>query len=165
MPEMEAATAEAFSRRYFRRVYNFCRSLLREEADVEDACQEVFLTVMRRREELSSVERPACWLMKIARLTCLYVRRKRARGLAVDVEPEAGDGGDVGPPIDRTEDVGRVREAATRLPERYQTVLTLHFQQGMAHEEIADVLGISRGAVRVLLHRAVARLREEVRVG
>jgi DNA-directed RNA polymerase specialized sigma24 family protein len=42
-------------------------------------------------------------------------------------------------------------------------VLALHFQQGLSHAETAQVLGLSRGALRVLLHRAVARLREEAR--
>ncbi|HYF00315.1 MAG TPA: sigma-70 family RNA polymerase sigma factor, partial [Planctomycetota bacterium] len=57
----------------------------------------------------------------------------------------------------------RLRELIQSLPERYRTVLALHFQQGLPHDEMARILGVSRGALRVLLHRAVARLRQETR--
>ena len=50
-----------------------------------------------------------------------------------------------------------------RLPVRYRAVLTLHYPQGMAHDEMADVLAVSRGALRVLLHRAVGKLRQDLR--
>jgi RNA polymerase sigma factor (sigma-70 family) len=100
--------------------------------------------------------------MKVARLTCLWVRRKRRK----DVELQEADidvSYDPGPPIEPSEDSGRVREALERLPERYQAVLVMHYQQGMAQEDIAEAMELSRGALRVLLHRAVMRLRQEVR--
>ena len=56
-----------------------------------------------------------------------------------------------------------MRDAVELLPERYQAVLVMHYQQGMSQEEIAEAMELSRGALRVLLHRAVMRLRQEVR--
>jgi RNA polymerase sigma-70 factor (ECF subfamily) len=136
--------------------------MLRDERDAEDACQEVFLTVLRRWDQLGSVQKPLPWLMKVARLTCLWVRRKRRKDVAIeDLEIDASY--DPGPPVEPGEDVGRVMEAAERLPERYQAVLVMHYQQGMSQEEIAEAMELSRGALRVLLHRAVMRLRQEVR--
>lgn len=160
---METVSAEAMVRGYSRRVYNFCRSLLRNEADVEDACQEVFMTVTRREEEIAQLRRPAPWIMKIALLTCLHLRRKRGRALQLDSEIEIDAPAEAGPPIDASEELGRVRGAMELLPDRYRAVLALHFQQGMPQEEVAEVLGVSRGTLRVLLHRAVSRLRQEVR--
>jgi RNA polymerase sigma-70 factor (ECF subfamily) len=154
-------SVEELAREYSRRVYNFCRSVLRNEADAEDAVQEVFLTLTRRRDELAAVERMQAWIMKVALLTCHWVRRKRGRLVTTDTEPDAA--ADPGPPIDASEDVGRLRAVIGTLPDRYREVLTLHYQQGLTHEEISDVLGISRGAMRVLLHRAVAKLRSEVK--
>ena len=160
---METLSAEALSRLYLKRVHAFCRSMLRDERDAEDACQEVFLTVLRRWDQLGSVQKPAPWLMKVARLTCLWVRRKRRKDVELrEVEDDASVD-NPGPPIEPAEDMGRVREALERLPERYQAVLVMHYQQGMAQEEIAEAMELSRGALRVLLHRAVMRLRQEVR--
>jgi RNA polymerase sigma-70 factor (ECF subfamily) len=159
VPQAETVSAESLVRSHFRRVWNFCRGMLRNDADVEDACQEVFLTVTRRGEELAQVRNPAPWVMKIALLTCLYLRRKRGR--AVPLEDDAVEA--AGPPLEPDADVSRLRDALDRIPDRYQAVLALHFQQGMPHEEMAEVLGVSRGTLRVLLHRAIARLREEAR--
>ena len=151
-------SAETLARKHFRRVYAFCRSLLRSDSDAEDACQSVFLTVARRQQEVPGVVRPVPWLLQIARLTCLNSRRERDR-----LRTEPDETVEVGPPLPPGEPLGSLRGSIDRLPERYRTVLTLHFQQGLSHQETAEVLGLSRGAVRVLLHRAVARLRQEVR--
>jgi RNA polymerase sigma-70 factor (ECF subfamily) len=160
-----ARSADDFVRSHFRRVYQFCRSLLGNDADAEDACQTVFLTVSRKRDELAGVEQPVPWLLQIARLTCLNARRERDRKRAAPLGAaplEADDPGELPPPVGAGEDLDRIRAAAERLPERYRAVLALHFQQGLSHEEMAKVLGLSRGALRVLLHRAVAGLRREV---
>ncbi len=154
-------SADVVAKDYSRRVYNFCRAVLRNDADAEDACQEVFLTVTRRQGELAAVERMGAWIMKVALLTCQWVRRKRGRAIPTDVEPDAP--ADVGPALESSEDLGRIREAIHRMPDRYREVLALHYQQGLNHEEVAEALGVSRGAMRVLLHRAVARLRRDVR--
>ena len=159
---MDTLSAEALSRLYLKRVHAFCRSMLRDERDAEDACQEVFLTVLRRWDQLGSVQKPVPWLMKVARLTCLWVRRKRRKDVELR-EADVDASYDPAPPIEPVEDISRVREALEQLPERYQAVLVMHYQQGMAQEEIAEAMELSRGALRVLLHRAVMRLRQEVR--
>ena len=159
---VETLSPEALSRLYLNRVHGFCRSMLRDERDAEDACQEVFLTVLRRWDQLGSVRKPVPWLMKVARLTCLWVRRKRRKDVGLE-EAEVDASFDPAPPIEPAEDLGRVREALGQLPERYQAVLVMHYQQGMGQEEIAEAMELSRGALRVLLHRAVMRLRQEVR--
>ncbi len=161
MEAVREESAESLARNYFRRVYGFCRALLGRDADAEDACQTVFLTVARRRGELAEIRQPVPWLLQIARLTCLNLRRERDRlrpaGTEQDESPEPG------PPLEPTENIDRLRAVIDRLPERYRSVLTLHFQQGLSHAEAAQVLGLSRGALRVLLHRAVVRLRQEAR--
>lgn len=163
MQDIQAFSDHALAREYFGRVYNFCRSLLRDESEVDDACQEVFLTLARRRDEIPEVRRFVPWLFKIALLTCLHLRRQRDRQPAPLASTDTEDSVRSHPPLERSEESSKIQEAAARLPERYRAVLALHYQQGLPHEEIAEVLGVSRGALRVLLHRAVMRLREEVK--
>ncbi len=158
----DSLSPEALSRAYLRPVYGYCRTMLRDERDAEDACQEVFLTVIRRGDRLGSLRKPLPWLMKVARLTCLWIRRKRRTEVPI-LEAEIDASYDPGPPMEPGEDLGKIQGALERLPERYQSVLVMHYQQGMAQEEIAEAMELSRGALRVLLHRAVMRLRQEVR--
>ena len=56
------------------------------------------------------------------------------------------------------EDMERLRDAFTELSDDHRQVITLARVVGMSHAEIADEMGRSEGAVRVLLHRALVRL-------
>jgi RNA polymerase sigma-70 factor (ECF subfamily) len=163
MPSAQTPTPEEVAERYLPRVYRFCRGLLRDEEEAEEACQETFLAIARRAGELAGVRRLTPWVLKIALLTCLHARRRRRQGVPRERDVEPDDLRAEDPPVDRREDAERVRAALERLPDRYRAVLILRFQQELTTEEAADVLGISAGAARVLLHRAVLRLRREVR--
>jgi RNA polymerase sigma-70 factor (ECF subfamily) len=163
MRSAQVPTPEEITERYLPRVYRFCRGLLRDEAEAEEACQETFLTITRRSAELSHVRRLTPWVLKIALLTCLHARRRRRQGVPLEPEVALDDLRAEDPPLDRHEDAERVLEAMGRLPDRYRAILALRFQQDLTTEEAAEVLGISEGAARVLLHRAVLKLRREVR--
>jgi RNA polymerase sigma-70 factor (ECF subfamily) len=49
-----------------------------------------------------------------------------------------------------------VKQAVSCLPPEKQQVLILRFAEGMKHKEIAEVVGKSPGAVKVLVHRSLA---------
>jgi len=51
-----------------------------------------------------------------------------------------------------------VHQALARLPERYQSALTLRYFEGLGHEEIAEILGKRVGTVKSLVHRGLAKL-------
>jgi RNA polymerase sigma-70 factor (ECF subfamily) len=51
-----------------------------------------------------------------------------------------------------------VHQALSRLPERYQSALTLRYFEGLGHEEIAEILGKRIGTVKSLVHRGLAKL-------
>lgn len=70
---------------------------------------------------------------------------------------------------DRTEDevtarleLERVTRALSRLPERMTAVVVYRVYEGLSSTETAERLGMSEGAVRVALHRALGRLREDL---
>ena len=60
--DIEALSDHGVAARYFRRVHSFCRSLIRDTSEADDACQAVFLTVSRRRDVLQEVRRFVPWL-------------------------------------------------------------------------------------------------------
>jgi RNA polymerase sigma-70 factor (ECF subfamily) len=55
-----------------------------------------------------------------------------------------------------------VYDAILELDEREQTIVALRFFAGCSYEEIADVVGISSGAARTALSRALALVREKL---
>jgi RNA polymerase sigma-70 factor (ECF subfamily) len=56
------------------------------------------------------------------------------------------------------EEIHRLEQAFEELPENYREVITLSRVVGLSHREIGEQIGKNEGAVRVLLHRALARL-------
>jgi RNA polymerase sigma-70 factor (ECF subfamily) len=72
--------------------------------------------------------------------------------------------------FDRVEDdvtarleLDRVTRALSRLPEKMTAVVIYRIYEEHSSAETATRLGMTEGAVRVLLHRALARLREDLR--
>jgi RNA polymerase sigma-70 factor (ECF subfamily) len=56
----------------------------------------------------------------------------------------------------------KLHEALRRLPERYQTVLSLRYFEGLSYDEVADVMEKKIGSVKSLVHRGLERLRREL---
>ncbi|MCE5302134.1 MAG: RNA polymerase sigma factor [Planctomycetaceae bacterium] len=56
----------------------------------------------------------------------------------------------------------RLHDVIVRLPERYQTALSLRYFEGLSYDEIADVLGKKIGTVKSLLYRGLARLKRQL---
>lgn len=93
------------------------------------------------------------WARRVFVSTALDQLRRRR--VVVDQEPleQAGDWAGVAQQVDRI-DADRLIELIGRLPEGQRTVLNLFSIEGYAHEEVAELLGISVENSRITLHRA-----------
>lgn len=134
--------------------------ILGSRADAEDVIQDLFVGLpeaLARYEERGQL---GAWLRRlVVRLALGRLRTERRRG-----EEPLDAGVDPAPRTDRlTADalVDRValERAVATLPEPLRLVFLLREVEGYAHDEIAALLGISRGASEVRLFRAVRRLR------
>jgi RNA polymerase sigma-70 factor, ECF subfamily len=153
-------------RPYERRVYLMALSLLKNEADAEDAAQETFLKAYRNLKSFRGDARFATWLVSIA----LNEARSRIRHRntikmeSLDEAPEAE--GHVLPAqlrdwkeipseaLERKEVRSMLEDAVTSLPLIYREVFQLRDVEQLNVNEAAATLGISIGAVKVRLHRA-----------
>ena len=141
-------------------VYRRCLRLLGDRAAAEDATQEVFVKLMRDMDRLKDRETVLPWIYRVATNHCLNVRRDARRrgqdGLAEDLEvvPDArADGPDAYP------DRQLAQAVLSRFDAETQAVAVGVLVDGMEHEEIAAVLGISRRTVS----RKLARFLENAR--
>ena len=104
------------------------------------------------------------WLFRIAHNAMANQLRTRSRSRAEDLEhaldQPAPD--DVDAAVVRREDARRVWRAVSRLPTERQRVILLRFVDELSSREIGEVLGRSEGAVRVLLHRALREVAEQL---
>lgn len=133
--------------------------LLADRALAEDAVQEAFLRLVRRRERYDSMRPFAPWFYTILRNVCTDVMRRQARAAqAVQRagEEQARREGGIAPS-------GEAFELLGQLSGDDQAVLALRVVEGLAFAEVAAALGISEEAAKKRAQRALRRLREAAR--
>lgn len=133
------------------------RYLVRRGAgeDAEDLAADVLVVAWRRRAEVPAGMELA-WLYRTAGFVLANHRRK-GRPVPVAEVPDEPDPSD--PAVHAVRDE-RVREALGRLSARDRQVLLLTAWEGLSGDDLATVLGVSRGGADAALSRARARLRE-----
>lgn len=158
-----------------RPVYLLLYSLLRNEAEAEDAAQETVIKVYRNLHLFRGESQFRTWVLSIARNEGLGRLRKLAtrREDSLDAETDEQTG-DYTPAILTSwreipsealeqKELGAVlRRAIESLPEIYRNIVLLRDIEEMDIRETASALGISEGAVKVRLHRARALLQREL---
>jgi len=141
-------------------VFRRARELLRSPADATDAVQDIFLSIVRRPEQLAGVKRVTAWLYRATTHYCLNKlrdRRGRLRLLGA-LRPVSS-----APP--RSEAFAQVRSLLDRLPEPLAEVAVYHHLDGMTYDEIAEILGCSRRQVGYHLERLHALVAQESPAG
>jgi RNA polymerase sigma-70 factor (ECF subfamily) len=149
-------TFEHLYEMYRGRVFGTAYRMLSNRADAEDCTQDVFVKVFKKLKSFRGESAVSTWIYRIAVNSCLDFRRRRRLRQAVSLD----DGMEVGStPLS----VSRLIESCLpRMAEGYRQVFVLHDIQGLKHEEIGKILGITDGASKSQLHRARAFLRREL---
>jgi RNA polymerase sigma-70 factor (ECF subfamily) len=143
---------------------------LRDPQAVEEVLQEVSLALVRGKSLPDDPDRVAPWLYRVAIRQTLLYRRKMGRRRKLEDRYAV-----VKPPVDHDprspdplnwmladERRKLVREAMNRLAPRDAEMLMLKYTEDWNYHQIAGHLGISHAAVESRLHRARARLRDEL---
>ena len=146
-------------RRYGDLVLGRCRTLLRNEADAQDAMQEVFLKVHRYAGEFRGESSPSTWLYRITTTTCLNWMRSRKRH-PEDLVDEMPASAGVDSMLDRVATRQLLRLLLSDEDDRTQACLIYHYVDGMTHDEVGEVLGISGAAVRKRISTFRSNLQE-----
>jgi len=152
-----------------RSVFTYARYFLNDRESAEDVTQEVFLKLWHHWETMD-FDRVDAWLMRVTRNACYdALRRRRTTGKhlahlsagALETKPDKEPG-----PVERAEasDVRRLfRQGLDQLSEPLRSVLVLREVLGYKYDEMAEALELPLNTVRVYLHRARKRLREQLR--
>ncbi len=165
--ELDRAFEELY-RAHLRDVYSYAYYRVGNHHDAEDLTEQAFLQAYRhferaRRESDGRPLRP--WLIRIAHNLASNYHRDRSRRpeSALDaVEPPSHPHGTERVAEGR-EELRSVMAKLNDLPEDRREALIMRFALGMSNREIARALGRTEGATKVLIHRAIKQLEEEMR--
>lgn len=158
---------EALYRDHLRDVYSYCYYRIGNHHDAEDLTEQTFLQAYRHfeRAQRESDGRPLRpWLIRIAHNLAANYHRDRSRRptAALDnVEPVEHPHG-TERVVEGRERMREVMSGLDRLPEDRREALIMRFSLGMSNREIARALGRTDGATKVLIHRAIRQLEEEL---
>lgn len=147
-------------------LFAYARSRLSSPEEAEDLLVEVFLAALESSVfPTLSTDKQFAWLRRVAQHKIIDSYRHRAHLPTVTMEQVEKTLNLAGSstPEQRTlrqEELQRLQAALQRLPPLQQQVLFLHFVDELRCIEIAHILGKRDGTVRVLLARALNRLRE-----
>jgi RNA polymerase sigma-70 factor, ECF subfamily len=149
--------------RYYSRVRGYATSMLRDPAASDDVVQETFMRAQASLDALREPEKVPAWLFRIAHNLCVdHLRARRASRIDPAADPDAAgacDEATVQRDLERGQMSACVRAKIDQLPEQHRAVILLYDIQGLSHQEIADILQVEAGTVKVRLHRARRKLR------
>ena len=163
--------------RHQRAVINVIHRAIGDAWEAEDLAQRVFIQVFRSASRYKPTAKFTTWLFTITHNTILNERRRRARHAAESLEAMARQDDEAVAGLQLADERApnparevaerelqeRIQKAIEQLPEAQRTAVILCRFEGLAYEEIAEVLGCSVSAVKSLLHRARQTLKEQLR--
>lgn len=156
-----------FYRSHLRDIYNYTYYRTGNHHDAEDLTTQTFIQAYRHfeRAKQESNGRPLRpWLVRIAHnLAANYYRDKaRKPTSALDSADMLGSPGSTEDTVVGREEAIAVLEGVRSLPEDRREALIMRFAMGMDNREIARALGKTEGATKVLIHRAIKQLEQDL---
>jgi RNA polymerase sigma-70 factor, ECF subfamily len=167
--ELDARFTEVY-KAHLRDVYSYSYYRVGNHHDAEDLTEQTFLQAYRHFERAlaESAGRPLRpWLIRIVHNLAANYFRDRSRRPQTNLD-------DAGPLSERhgtdelvegREELREVLAGVTALPEDRKSALIMRFALDMDNREIARALGRTEGATKVLIHRAIRQLEEELQNG
>lgn len=147
------------------RVIGTISKMLGSDAEAEDLAQQVFIRVWKSAPRYRPTAKFTTWLFRITRnLVFNELRRKRHFVDQAEEMPEPAERRDQEPDqvLMEGELQSAIQAAINRLPESQRLAIILRRYEEMPYEEIATVMGTTVPAVKSILFRARAELRERL---
>jgi RNA polymerase sigma-70 factor (ECF subfamily) len=162
---------EAFAvlvRKYQSKVLTLATRILDNRSEAEDVAQDIFVKVFLSLREFRGAARFSTWLYRITVNHCLNHIRRRARQQQTLVASDSegwGQEASVSNPYKTLEQKERwalVQAKLQALTPEHRTIILLRDFEGLAYEEIAEVLQLEIGTVKSRLHRARMELKTQL---
>jgi RNA polymerase sigma-70 factor (ECF subfamily) len=168
---LKASDREAYAclfERMYERLFRYVRSLTKSREAARDVAQDVFVRLWEVRESLDPDRSLVAYLYRAARNRAYNRQRRRETRARKEDDVRRDTAAQPAPPPrpDEAADARALERSLEAwiddLPNRQREALTLSRYEGLSHEEIADVMGISARTVNNHIVRALRRLRNRI---
>jgi RNA polymerase sigma-70 factor, ECF subfamily len=149
---------------YSAAIYNYALRMVGDADRAADIAQDTFIKAYRKLDTLTDAASTRSWIYRIATNTAIDEMRRRRRMQSIGDQPDFFDqrpdehpgpeGQVIGSMLDE-----RIGRALLRLKPNHRQCLLLSDLEDMSSEQIGEAMGMSHGAVRVLLSRARGEMR------
>lgn len=150
---------------YYRPLFQFARSLTKNQGDASDMTQQTFYTWAARGYQLRDGTKAKTWLFTTLYREFLQARRQQYRFPHFNLDEVSDELPCIQPATDERLDASTVLQALGRLPESYQTPLVLFYLGEHSYKEIAEILAIPIGTVQSRIARGKKHLQQMVSGG
>ncbi|MFF2016591.1 RNA polymerase sigma factor [Paenibacillus sp. NPDC058177] len=145
---------------YKEQVYYFCYYLMKNQADAEDVCQEVFVKVILA--DRSKVRDLKSWILRIASNECNSILKRRKTGFMKEVRNYLLSRSQASNPVEeslyRRETQKELQGLYSKLPDKIRMVVVLRFINELTVPEISKVMNIPEGTAKSRLNKGLQLL-------
>ena len=154
IPDMEQIYAD-----YHRKVMGYIRARVQRWADAEDLCADVFEKIQRKLDAFdSSKASVSTWVFTITRNTVIdYFRRGKP---TEELDENLSDDTELDEGLLNSETMSELAGALRALSEELRDIIVLRYYDGKPLTEIAELMGLSYGAVKLRHQSALVKLRK-----
>ena len=146
---------------YSGKVMGYLRARIRNTAEAEDLCSEIFEKVLRKAEGYDqSKAAVGTWIFTITRNTLIDHYRKTKP--TEELDENLADGAELDEDLLNAETLGELASALRTLPEQLRDIIVLRYYDGKPLTEVAQLMNLSYGAVKLRHQNALLLLRERM---
>lgn len=148
--------------RYHQRIYNFLARMTMDREQGEDLTQNVFLRLLKYRKSYKEGMRFQSWIYQMARnsFSDHYHKHKHRKDQFLDVEQIGNKASSALEDMEQSEKEELLNRSMAMLNEDQRELLVLTRYQHMKYEEVATIMETSVANIKVKVHRAIGKLRE-----
>jgi RNA polymerase sigma-70 factor (ECF subfamily) len=151
---------EGFVHQHERVILNYLWRVLGNEQSAYDLTQETFVRAWQHFEQISHYEQPRAWLFRIATNLALNHKRRQAHPVGATVPLDEQRHLESLDPAAHVAEREQVQLILQRLPPKRRAALVLREVYGLPVEQVGQILGMRRDAVKMTLSRARAQFRQ-----
>jgi len=150
-------------RRYSRKVFGKCFSILKNESSAEDAMQDVFMKILLNISKFSGKSKFSTWIYSITYNYCIDMIRRRKKDKSVLVE-------DMSMSYDKEEDINdsmllevnisRLKVILDKIPAMDKTILLMKYQDDFSIKDMSLMLSKSESAIKMKIKRAKQKFKK-----